>query len=111
MQKIIITVVGAFFWVSMVSAAVVSSSESLASRSEAKGQALTGDFTDSTESWTTEGSVFCSTGILTCSSGRQIGCNATGDFVRCEYLAGDVGWVRCTGAGGGTIATFEDQCP
>ncbi len=67
---------------------------------------------DSTSYWSTEGSGYCATGNLTCSSGRQIGCSATGaDYVKCQYTAGDVGWVRCDAVGGGTSSAFSDQCP
>ena len=69
--------------------------------------------TDSTSYWSTEGTGSCATGNFTCnSSGRQIGCNATGDYVKCEYTVGDVGWVKCYGhSNDGTTAAFEDQCP
>jgi len=62
--------------------------------------------------WSTEGSGSCATGNFTCAAtGREIGCRAEGAYVKCQYTAGDVGWVHCYAAGGGVTSSFEDYCP
>src|SRR5258708_1692438 len=77
-----------------------------------KASQISTDNLDSTTYWGTEGTGSCNTGNLTCSAtNRQIGCNATGEYVKCEYTSGDVGWVHCYASGGGVVSEFTDQCP
>ncbi len=63
--------------------------------------------------WSTEGSGSCDTGTLTCNaSGRQIGCNAQGDYVYCSYETGDVGEVYCyASSDDGSTSSYSDACP
>ncbi|MBI1859705.1 MAG: hypothetical protein HYR96_02150 [Deltaproteobacteria bacterium] len=111
MSNIIYVFFVALFLAGVANASPIAESvESLGVRSEASGFALTGDFTCSTDSWTTEGSGGCSTGAIRCPSGREIGCQASGVSVSCQLVGGEIGWVRCESRTGGSSSVFEDQC-
>ncbi len=92
-------------------AQAASASFSNESRTAAASSIDANKVTDDNTYWSTEGSGYCATGNFKCSSGREIGCQATGAYVKCEYTKGDVGWVRCQGKTDTTNTVFEDQCP